>query len=118
MYRAGPWEAPADEGHGWQAPLTPVEAYRHGLAALDGAVRARSGRSFAELPAGAQDAVLSELEAGTLPGFGELPGPAFFALVHRNVLEGVLSDPRHGGNRDGLAWRWLGFPGVPREDRP
>jgi gluconate 2-dehydrogenase gamma chain len=117
MYRAGPWEQPADDGHGWQSPLTPVEAYRSGLAALDAAVRARSGRSFPELGPAEQDAVLGDLEAGGLPGFTDPAGPAFFALVHRNVLEAVLSDPRHGGNRDGLAWRWLGFPGV-REGRP
>jgi gluconate 2-dehydrogenase gamma chain len=113
MYRSGPWERPEDAGHGWQAPFTPAEAYRHGLAALRSAVLDRHGVDFTELPPGAQDEVLADLEGGRLPGFGDLPGPAFFALLHRTVVEGVLSDPRHGGNRDAQAWRWLGFPGPP-----
>lgn len=39
------------------------------------------------------------------------PGSAF-AMFRRHVMEGVLSDPVHGGNRDFAGWRALGYPGA------
>ena len=31
-------------------------------------------------------------------------------MLHGLVLEGFLSDPHHGGNKDQIAWRAIGFP--------
>jgi gluconate 2-dehydrogenase gamma chain len=35
----------------------------------------------------------------------------FFALLHKNTLEGMFSDPIHGGNVDMIGWQLVGFPG-------
>jgi gluconate 2-dehydrogenase gamma chain len=126
LYRQGPFEASADGGHGWQSPLTPAEAYRHGLHALDRLARSRHGLGFVALGANAQDELLRECEADSVEAdFGEnLSAAEFFALLRTNVLEGLFSDPRHGGNRDGAGWAWLGFPArhaayaVPDRERP
>jgi gluconate 2-dehydrogenase gamma chain len=113
MYRAPPFEAPADSGHGWQLPLTPREAYREGLAALAEHTRSAFGVEFADLPGEEQDAVLRALEEGGVEAFRAISSSAFFELVLGNVTEGLYADPIHGGNRDAATWKWLGFPGDP-----
>lgn len=111
MYRAGPFAWPPHSGHGWQSELTPLEAFRRGLAALDEHAARVHGAVLADLPAAAQDALLADLERGAVPGCGEPGGPAFFDLLLSACREGVFADPRYGGNRDGAAWAWIGFPG-------
>ena len=37
--------------------------------------------------------------------------PPFFLAFHTLVLEGFLSDPKHGGNFEGIGWRAIGFDG-------
>lgn len=112
MYRQGPFEAAADEGHGWQSPMTPAEVYRHGLEVLGRHSVALHGKRIAGLPAEAQDEVIGAWAEGEVDGFQELDGRAFFAMVRDNVTEGLFSDPRYGGNRGMVGWRWLGYPGV------
>jgi hypothetical protein len=74
---------------GWQ------EHYRDGLAAL--------GADFAEQDAAEQDARLDAI-------------PDFRALLYEHACEGMYGDPVYGGNRDGVAWRFIEFPGdvLPR----
>ena len=87
------------------------EAYRAGLAALDRHARSARGARFAALGPADQDALLRDVEADAAPGFG--PGAAgFFNLVLAHTLEGVFSDPAHGGNVDFIGWRMIGYPGV------
>ncbi|HEU4599466.1 MAG TPA: gluconate 2-dehydrogenase subunit 3 family protein [Solirubrobacterales bacterium] len=112
MYRQGPFEEPADEGHGWQSPMTPAEVYRSGLAALDRYTAGRFGKRFAELPEDAQDEVVGAWADGKVDSFEDVDGKAFFAMVRKNVAEGLFSDPLYGGNREMVGWRWLGYPGV------
>jgi gluconate 2-dehydrogenase gamma chain len=75
--------------------------------ALDGAAKARGGRDFATLPAGVQDGLVEALATGKL-GSG-LPEAPLFRALHGLVLEGFLGDPNHGGNRDQIGWRAVGF---------
>jgi gluconate 2-dehydrogenase gamma chain len=35
----------------------------------------------------------------------------FFSLLHRHTIEGMFSDPIHGGNVDMIGWQMIGFPG-------
>lgn len=112
MYKQGPFEVATDEGHGWQSPLTPAEVYRGGLAALERHTVGRYGKRFAELPADAQDEVIGAWAEGEIGGFEDVDGKTFFAMVRKNVAEGLFSDPIYGGNREMVGWRWLGFPGV------
>jgi hypothetical protein len=55
--------------------------------------------------------------AASQPG-NALTGPGalsaevlFIALFWQHLREGLFADPRHGGNRDAMVWRWLGYNG-------
>jgi gluconate 2-dehydrogenase gamma chain len=101
--------------------------YRQGLAALDDECLAKHGRGFAELDEPAQDQLLGRL-AETEPAEQLVAGEAgearteeapqagqlayFFAVVRQHVLEGMFGDPAYGGNKDGVGWRLIGFPGA------
>jgi gluconate 2-dehydrogenase gamma chain len=90
------------------APLSKVAPAMIALArALDDAARTRKARELAQLPVAEQDALLEALSQGTLGS--TLPERELFRLLHGLVLEGYLSDPQHGGNRDQIAWKAIGF---------
>lgn len=87
-------------------------AYREGLRVVDAHVWAKHGGALQDLPETEQDAVLAELEVGTLPGFAAGDAAAFFAMVWAHTIEGMFGDPAYGGNRDAVGWRLIGFPGA------
>ena len=100
---AGPWgrdrhrytQPPFEEGamaeFGYQGKATPREIYREALKGLNG---------FDSLSASDQDTKLKQIE-----------NTRFFALLRLNTLEGMFSDPIHGGNADMVGWQLIGFPG-------
>jgi len=114
---------PADDfPSGWQAgvgdylagqfkrDLRPqLDRYRVGLDALDAEAQAGSGLRFAELDATDQDALLRRVEAGTVATAWPIDPAAFFQAAVEHSMEGFYSDPGNGGNRDGVAWRMIGF---------
>jgi gluconate 2-dehydrogenase gamma chain len=86
------------------------DAYRVGLAALDGYARASRKASFAQLSGAEQDAVLRELETDTAAGFA---GSAiFFNLLLTHTIQGTFGDPYYGGNANFVGWDLIGYPGV------
>lgn len=89
-----------------------VEYYSLGLKALDRAAKGRFGTSLADCRPDDQDALISDLERGTLPNFRVPDQRAFFWTLREHAREGLFSDPAHGGNRDKLGWKFLGHPGV------
>jgi gluconate 2-dehydrogenase gamma chain len=70
-----------------------------------------SNRSFSELHATEQDAVLTDLEKGALD-FENVSGQSFFGFLLQNTKEGYLADPIHGGNKNMGSWKMIGFPGA------
>jgi gluconate 2-dehydrogenase gamma chain len=100
---AGPWgkashrymQEPFDENapaeFGYQGKANPQEIYRGALKDLKG---------FETLSGVDQDHKLHEIEH-TL----------FFSMLRRNTIEGMFSDPLHGGNIDMVGWQLVGFPG-------
>jgi hypothetical protein len=74
-----------------------------GFAALDAAAATRGAGSFAELPAGEQERLLSEAEQGKLPGPERFDSAAWFMRVRGFLLLAYGSDPR------GMVE--MGFPG-------
>jgi gluconate 2-dehydrogenase gamma chain len=109
-YLQGPF-APAPPEMGYQSPLTPREVYRAGIQALDAHCQQSFNRLFSELPATAQDSVLTDLEKGALE-FENVSGASFFDLLLQNTKEGYLADPVHGGNKHMGSWKMIGFPGA------
>lgn len=96
------------------AALLPT--YRAGLDALEqeaDAVRSvgHSGLvHFAELGADAQDVILARVSKGTAAAKWRKVAPSrFFRLLVEHAQEGFYGDPGNGGNRDGAAWKMIGF---------
>jgi hypothetical protein len=84
-------------------------AFIAGLEATDALARRTEDRSFAELSAEKQDAVLTAMDNGTADGFPE--ARVFFGRVRRLALEGMFGDPSYGGNRNFAGWDLIRYPG-------
>jgi gluconate 2-dehydrogenase gamma chain len=90
-YAQGPFDENAPREFGYQGKATPSETYREGLKGLKG---------FDSLSPEEQDKKLQQIENTHL-----------FALLRQNTIEGMFSDPVHGGNVDMVGWQLVGFPG-------
>ena len=77
--------------HGYQGRETPREVYRAGIQALG---------AFDTMNAADQDAALTAIQ-----------GTRFFQLLRAHTIEGMFSDPIHGGNANLVGWKLIGFPG-------
>ena len=89
-YTQGPFEDGPPE-LGYQGKATPREIYREGLKNLKG---------FDQLSPDEQDVRLQKIESSR-----------FFSLLRQHTIEGMFSDPIHGGNIDMIGWQLIGFPG-------
>jgi gluconate 2-dehydrogenase gamma chain len=89
-YTEPPFEAGVPE-QGYQGKETPRELYRQGLLLL---------ARFDELTPTAQDARLHQIER-----------TPFFRLLRQHTIEGMFSDPMHGGNIGLIGWQLIGYPG-------
>ncbi|MCY7417866.1 MAG: gluconate 2-dehydrogenase subunit 3 family protein [Chloroflexi bacterium] len=90
--------------------------YRAAIRALDAWAVARFGVDLLGSSGEQQNALLDDLAndrgpAGQGRGDGRL-GVEFFELARAHTLEGMFSDPVHGGNRDLAGWKLLGYPGA------
>jgi gluconate 2-dehydrogenase gamma chain len=85
-------------------------AYAAGVAALDAYARSSRGKGFVDLAAADQDAVLTDVEAGTAAGFAN--ARAFFTMVLSHTHQGTFGDPYYGGNAHFVGWDLIGYPGV------
>jgi gluconate 2-dehydrogenase gamma chain len=45
--------------------------------------------------------------------FDEINAKQFFEMLLASAMEGFFADPMYGGNRDKVAWRMVGYPGLP-----
>ena len=80
--------------------LAPV---RGGLAAMNERVVTAypDAETLADLDEGAQDVIV---------GATEQEDPGFFFVARILVTLGLVTNPQHGGNRDGVGWELIGFP--------
>jgi len=83
--------------------------------ALDFQAQHDHGKRFVELTHAQQDAVLHLVYRGGVDR-GNFKGKPFVTLMMSLVLEGHLSEPIHGGNRDGMGWKLVAF--EPMDPRP
>ncbi|MDP9899105.1 gluconate 2-dehydrogenase subunit 3 family protein [Variovorax ginsengisoli] len=110
-YMQGPF-VPSSPLFGYQGKMPPREVYRAGIAATDAWCRQqKGGKRFAELDAATQDEVLKGLDGGTIQ-FAEVGAKDFFTFLLQNTKEGYFSDPIHGGNKNAVSWKMIGFPGA------
>jgi gluconate 2-dehydrogenase gamma chain len=137
-YEQGPFEM-GGPTQGDQSGLDMRDRYRLGIQGTDDYARQLYQKGFAQLSMDEQDRILADMEAGipstfdgtsiqaatTEPAAGgtealqrmvrSSPGigaRAFFQLLRSHVLAGFFADPVHGGNRDMIGWKLIGFPGA------
>jgi gluconate 2-dehydrogenase subunit 3-like protein len=89
------------------APLR--EVYALGLESLDAEARAVHGAAFDQLAPELSDALLMNVEAGNVSTVWTVEPAKFFNIAVEHCAEGYYSDPGNGGNRDGVAWKMIGF---------
>ncbi len=86
--------------------------YVDGLAALDAAFRTRTGRALAEGSVQETTGLLADLASGAVAGMpADLDQRKLFGTLRSHCIEGCFADPRWGGNRDAVMWRWYGYLG-------
>jgi gluconate 2-dehydrogenase gamma chain len=116
--------------------------YRAGIQELNEFSESRCGAAFADLSDEQQDSLLAELggqERGSNSSDNALRGGAavdelrsspstpnqrptpesedslltrFFAVVCDQTIQGMFCDPIYEGNRNGIGWKLIGFPGA------
>jgi gluconate 2-dehydrogenase gamma chain len=85
--------------------------YRAGMQDLDTYCIERAGHAFVELKAEQQDEIIGDLDRRALSDNSD-PLGQFFEVVREHVIQGLFCDPAYGGNRGGVGWRLVGFPGA------
>lgn len=77
--------------HGYQGKETPREIYRAGVRTLG---------DFVSLNPAEQDQKLRSIQTSN-----------FFHMLRQHTMEGMFSDPMHGGNAGMIGWQLIGYPG-------
>jgi gluconate 2-dehydrogenase gamma chain len=95
-YSKGPWRESYPE-HGYQGKENPRDTYREGIRGLG---------NFVDLSVEEQTKKLTSIEK-----------THFFALLRAHTVEGMFSDPMHGGNAGLIGWQLIGFPGPQMSHR-
>jgi len=95
-YSKGPWRESYPE-HGYQGKENPRDTYRAGIRGLG---------NFAGLSIDEQTKKLTSIEK-----------THFFALLRAHTIEGMFSEPMHGGNAGLIGWQLVGFPGPQMSHR-
>jgi gluconate 2-dehydrogenase gamma chain len=112
MYRSGPFHKGKPE-QGYQLALTPREFFAAGIVAANAWSRKNlGGKDFDRLAAADRVAALKAMEEGKA-AFENFDARAFFGQLHALAMAGFFADPIYGGNRDKVAWKMIGFPGLP-----
>ena len=112
LYMQGPWKR-GTPNQGYQLPLTPAQLYRAGIEATNAYCRKTyGGKPFDRLDTKQREEVLLGLSGGKITFENGPPARTFWGTVYQNVMEGMFSDPIHGGNRNKAGWKMIGFPGA------
>ncbi len=110
LYMQGPWQK-GTPTQGYQSPMTPAEFIRTGIAATNTYCRKTFQREFDRLNIDQQIKLLQDLEQGRAALDG-IAAQEFFNLLLAVTMQGFFADPVYGGNRDKVAWKMIGYPGV------
>ena len=115
LYRQGPF-LPGKPELGYQIALTPREFFRAGIEATNAWASQTYGKDFDRLTPAQREEAFKALEAGK-PEFTGFSSAMFFDALLTIAMEGFFADPVYGGNRDKVAWKLIGFPGLPASYR-
>jgi gluconate 2-dehydrogenase gamma chain len=115
LYRQGPF-LPGKPEHGYQLALTPREFFRVGIEQANAWTQKTYGKEFDRLSEAERMETMKALEEGK-PPFAGFSSAMFFEQLLQLTMEGFFADPIYGGNRDKVAWKMIGFPGLPASYR-
>jgi hypothetical protein len=87
---------------------TYVKPFKAGLAQLDAVGREVGGKRFHELRSAEQDEVFKRFQSGKVR-VGKRDGAKFFENLVTFTIEGFLADPKYGGNRNEVGWKFIGY---------
>jgi gluconate 2-dehydrogenase gamma chain len=133
-YNQGPF-ASGEPTQGDQSALNLRDRYRLGLLALNNYAEVTFKANFVELTPKQQDQILTDLSNNKPSPFsatavnaeplgGQATAPIdqaaqsgigasdFFQMLLGHTIAGFFADPVHGGNRDMVGWKLIGFPGA------
>jgi gluconate 2-dehydrogenase gamma chain len=116
LYRSGPF-LPAKPQLGWQLPLSPREFFRAGIQEANAWTVKTYGKEFDRLTDAQREEAFKAFEAGKADFQGGFTSAFFFGQLLELAMEGFFADPMYGGNRDKVAWKMIGFPGLPASYR-
>lgn len=111
LYLQGPFQK-GTPNQGYQLGMTPAALFRAGTEGLAGYCQTTYKKSFDALPAETKEEVLKALQAGKISLPNGVPSSIYFAHLLQMFYEGMFADPIYGGNRNKIAWRMIGYPGV------
>jgi gluconate 2-dehydrogenase gamma chain len=111
MYRNGPF-LPSKPDYGYQLPLTPREYFAAGIKATNAWATKTYGKEFDRLSPADRAKALTAMEQGQAQ-FEGFDAKLFFEAVLQSAMEGFFADPIYGGNRNKVAWKMVGYPGLP-----
>lgn len=138
-YEQGPFATGAPT-QGDQSGLLMRDRYRLGILGMEAYAQQLYQLGFAQVSADQQDRILRDMERGipqtfdgasiqaattdqapsgteggmrqSGPGAVGVGATAFFNLLRSHAIAGFFADPVHGGNRDMVGWKLIGFPGA------
>jgi gluconate 2-dehydrogenase gamma chain len=118
LYQHSPAHDPVSSGHGYQLTTVPKELFPHVADKIAAYVQGKYGKSFSDLSADQQDAVLTDLENGKVDlGLSTTEygytSAFFFSQFVGLVQQAVFADPMYGGNIGMAGWKYIGYPGDP-----
>ena len=108
----GGWEAGVADylARGFGAHLSSyVPTYMACLASLSAEAQINYGRPFAGLEPAERTALLEQLEDEGRTIEWVIPPANFIRIANEHAAEGFYADPGNGGNKDGVAWKMIGF---------
>lgn len=77
-----------------------------GAGLLEQQARSRHGKAFVHCKPEEQDGLLRAIKDGKTGK--RFNGKAFFEHLLRFTMEGFLGDPKYGGNRNAVGWKFIG----------
>lgn len=120
-------EMDGKHAHAWRARISDLQqVYRQGIRNIDEASRSTFIRDFVDLDPESQDAVMVEISGKPKPSavnlgttepsttffqFSSDDGLSFWPALCLHVKQGFYADPVYGGNKDRMAWEFIGFDG-------
>jgi gluconate 2-dehydrogenase gamma chain len=111
LYLQGPFKA-GSPNQGYQLGMTPAALFRAGTEGLAAYCQATFKKPFDALAPDVREQLMKDLQAGKIELPNGVPAKTYFAQLLQMFYEAMFADPIYGGNRNKMAWKMIGYPGV------